>query len=166
MGLISRWKYPWLPNFRLKFSNLSNLFLNCQNWGAITKILLWSGNIMIFQAVWLLKWYTRSTKKYFFRHLKKICFDKLQKAYFWRPEQRMTNSSLFNSSHQGKQESGSPPTCSKSCEFWIRAVDSVYNREFSWSIWQSKETGCYGARSKAPPCLQVPQQTRWVIAIH
>ena len=125
MGLISSWKYPWLPTFRLKFSNLSNLFLKLSKLGVNNKntSLIWRQHHN-FQALCLLKRYTRSKKILlqtskkimFFISYRKLTFDVVSKEWQIRFSTLLTKVS----------SSQVPlPSCYKSCEFWIWAVDSV-----------------------------------------
>ena len=125
MGLISSWKYPWLPTFRLKFSNLSNSFLKLSKLGVNNKntVLIWQQHHN-FQALCLLKRYTRS-KKILLQTSKKIMmFISYRKLTF--DILRMTNSSLFNSSHQGKHGQVPRPTCwwSGNLTTWILNLSS------------------------------------------
>ena len=90
MGLISSWKYPWLPTFRLKFSNLSNFFLKLSKLGVNNKntALIWRQHHN-FQALCLLKRYTRSKKILLqtskkimmFISYRKLTFDVLSKEW-------------------------------------------------------------------------------------
>ena len=125
MGLISSWKYPWLPTFRLKFSNLSNLFLKLSKLGVNNKntVLIWRQHHN-FQALCLLKRYTRS-KKILLQTSKKIMmFISYRKLTF--DILRMTNSLLFNSSHQGKHGQVPRPPCwwSGNLTTWILNLSS------------------------------------------